>query len=90
MGKKYRYEGLIGKIPLMQNVFQLIDKVKDIDTNVLITGESGTGKELVARAIDFSGKRKKEHFEVVNCAAIPEHLLESELFRHEKEPLQVL
>lgn len=84
LGKKYRYEGLIGKSPLMQNVFQLIDKVKDIDTNVLITGESGTGKELVARAIHFSGKRKKEHFEVVNCAAIPEHLLESELFGHEK------
>lgn len=84
LGKKYRHEGLIGKSPLMQKVFQLIDKVKDIDSNVLITGESGTGKELVARAIHFSGKRKKEHFEVVNCAAIPEHLLESELFGHEK------
>lgn len=82
--KKYRYEGIIGKSPLMKNVFQLIDKVKDIETNVLVTGESGTGKELVARAIHFSGKRKKEHFEVVNCAAIPEHLLESELFGHEK------
>lgn len=82
--KKYRYEGIIGKSRLMKNVFQLIDKVKDIETNVLVTGESGTGKELVARAIHFSGKRKKEHFEVVNCAAIPEHLLESELFGHEK------
>lgn len=82
--KKYGFEGIIGKSPLMKNVFQLIEKVKDIDSNVLITGESGTGKELVARAIHFSGKRKKEHFEVLNCAAIPEHLLESELFGYEK------
>ncbi|WP_369345673.1 sigma-54-dependent transcriptional regulator [Caldalkalibacillus mannanilyticus] len=82
--KKYGYQGMIGKTPVMKHVFQLIDKLKDIDTNVLITGESGTGKELVARGIHFSGKRKKEHFEVVNCAAIPETLLESELFGHEK------
>lgn len=82
--KKYGFEGIIGKSPLMKNVFQLIEKVKDIDSNVLITGESGTGKELVARAIHFSGKRKKDHFEVLNCAAIPEHLLESELFGYEK------
>jgi two-component system response regulator AtoC len=82
--KKYGFEGIIGKSPLMKNVFQLIEKVKDIDSNVLISGESGTGKELVARAIHFSGKRRKEHFEVLNCAAIPEHLLESELFGYEK------
>ncbi|WP_314733448.1 sigma-54 dependent transcriptional regulator [Anaerobacillus sp. CMMVII] len=68
----------------MKHVFQLIDKVKDVDTNVLIGGESGTGKELVARAIHFSGKRKKEHIEIVNCAAIPDQLLESELFGYEK------
>ncbi|WP_026691476.1 sigma-54-dependent transcriptional regulator [Alteribacter aurantiacus] len=82
--KKYRYEGIIGKSEPMQQVFKMIEKVKKVDTNVLITGESGTGKELVAKAIHFGGKRKKEHFEVVNCAAIPEQLLESELFGYEK------
>jgi two-component system, NtrC family, response regulator AtoC len=80
----YGYEGIIGKSPLMKQVFRLIDKVKDVDTNVLITGESGTGKELVARAIHFSGKRAQERFEVVNCAAIPEDLLESELFGYKR------
>ncbi|MED4123102.1 sigma-54 dependent transcriptional regulator [Halalkalibacterium halodurans] len=82
--KKYGYEGMIGKSEAMTQVFHLIEKVKNVDSSVLITGESGTGKELVARAIHFSGKRKQEHFEVVNCAAIPEHLLESELFGYEK------
>jgi len=81
---KYSYNGIIGKSPLMQNVFKIIDKLKDVDTNVVITGESGTGKELVARAIHFSGKRKRERFVEVNCAAIPEGLLESELFGHKK------
>lgn len=82
---KYSYEtGMIGKSAQMKKVFQLIEKVKDIDTNILVTGESGTGKELVARAIHYSGKRKANHFEVVNCAAIPEQLLESELFGHEQ------
>ncbi len=82
--KKYRYEEMIAKSNKMDQVFTLIDKVKSVDTNVLITGESGTGKELVARAIHFTGKRKTEHIEILNCAAIPEHLLESELFGHEK------
>jgi len=82
--KKYAFEGIIGNSPTMKQVFELINKVKDIDSNVLVTGESGTGKELVVRAIHYSGKRKTEHFEVVNCSAIPENLLESELFGHEK------
>ncbi|MFC5711321.1 sigma-54-dependent transcriptional regulator [Thalassorhabdus alkalitolerans] len=82
--KKYSKDGMIGSSQSMAKVYQMIDKVKEVDTNVLITGESGTGKELVARAVHFSGKRKREHFEVVNCAAIPEHLLESELFGYEK------
>lgn len=82
--KRYAFEGMIGTCPSMKKVFELIDKVKDIDSTILVTGESGTGKELVVRAIHFSGKRKKEHFEVVNCSAIPEQLLESELFGHEK------
>lgn len=78
------YAGLIGKSEPMQKVFQLIEKVKDISSNVLVTGESGTGKELVARAIHFQGSRQKGTFSVINCAAIPESLLESELFGHEK------
>ncbi len=76
--------GLIGKSPLMRNVYQMITKVKDIDTTVLITGESGTGKELVARAIHFAGRRNHHPFEVINCAAIPANLLESELFGYER------
>ncbi len=82
--EKYEYNGMLGKSNLMKKVFQLIEKVKDVSTNVLITGESGTGKELVAQAIHYSGKRKNGPFEVVNCAAIPENLLESELFGHKK------
>ncbi|GED69827.1 acetoacetate metabolism regulatory protein AtoC [Brevibacillus reuszeri] len=78
------YAGIIGKSSAIQKVFQLIEKVKDINSNVLITGESGTGKELVARAIHFQGGRQKRAFSVINCAAIPELLLESELFGHEK------
>lgn len=81
---KFVYNGIIGKSPSMKNVFKMIDKLKDVDTNVVITGESGTGKELVARAMHFSGRRKKEHFVEVNCAAIPEGLLEEELFGHKK------
>ncbi|WP_332628417.1 sigma-54-dependent transcriptional regulator [Halalkalibacter flavus] len=82
--KKYSFEGIIGKSESMATVFNLISKVKEVDSNVLIVGESGTGKELVARALHFSGKRKKSHFEVVNCAAIPDQLLESELFGYDK------
>ena len=68
----------------MKNVFSMIDKLKDVDTNVVIRGESGTGKELAARAIHYSGKRKTERFEEINCAAIPEGLLEEEMFGHKK------
>lgn len=75
---------IIGKSAPMQKVYQLIDRVKDVDTSVVITGESGTGKELVARAIHRSGSRAKENFVSVNCAAIPEGLLEEEFFGHVK------
>lgn len=81
---KYRYRELIGTSKAMQPVYKMIDKVKDVDSTVLITGQSGTGKELVARAIHFSGKRRKGPLEIINCAAIPEPLLESELFGYEK------
>jgi len=80
----YEVAGIIGQSPAMRTIFQQIDKVKDIGSHVLIMGESGTGKELVAKAIHYSGKRKDEPFEVINCAAIPSDLLESELFGFEK------
>lgn len=82
--QRYGINGIIGKSKAMNTIFELIDKVKDIDSNVLIMGESGTGKELVARAIHFQGNRKNKNFEVVNCAAIPSNLLESELFGYRK------
>lgn len=75
---------MIGSSKKMLELYDLIDRIKDIDCNVLITGESGTGKELVARAIHYSGNRKNEPFLAVSCSAIPEHLLESELFGFKK------
>lgn len=81
---KSRFDAIIGESAPMQRVYMLIDRVKDIDTNVLITGESGTGKELVARAIHNAGKRYRERFVVVNCAAIPENLLDLEFFGYKR------
>lgn len=78
------YSGIIGKSSAMKGLFQLIDKVKNIDSGLLITGESGTGKELVAKVCHEEGARQKHPFSALNCAAIPEALLESELFGHEK------
>ena len=82
--QRFHYQEMIGKSAPMQNVYKLIDKLKDVDSNVAIVGESGTGKELAARALHFSGKRKNERFVVINCAAIPENLLEDELFGHRR------
>ena len=84
LAEKYTEKGIIGNSPAIQEVFRKIEKLKDLDTNVLVTGESGTGKELVARALHFSGQRRKHRFVALNCAAIPENLLESELFGHRK------
>ncbi len=80
----YGYHQLIGTSQSMQKIFKLIDKIKDIDSSTLITGETGTGKELVARAIHFSSRRKDSPFVALNCSAIPENLIESELFGYEK------
>lgn len=75
---------ILGNSKAIQNILQMIEKVAPLDTRVLITGENGTGKELVARAIHKKSERKDKSFVEVNCAAIPNELIESELFGHEK------
>jgi transcriptional regulator with PAS, ATPase and Fis domain len=82
--KKYRFENFIGDSKPIQKVFELIERVADTDSTVLITGESGTGKELIAKAIHYNSYRRDNPMIVINCGAIPEELLESELFGHEK------
>ncbi len=84
MESRYHFHQLIGKNPAMQRIYDLIERIGDSSNNVLITGESGTGKELVAKAIHYSGARKEGPFTAVNCAAIPETLLESELFGYKR------
>ncbi|MBK8941208.1 MAG: sigma-54-dependent Fis family transcriptional regulator [Polyangiaceae bacterium] len=81
---KARFEDLLAKSPEMQAVFKTVAKVADFKTTALITGESGVGKELVARALHFRSGRKKAPFVAVNCGAIPEALLESELFGYRR------
>ncbi|HOJ43824.1 MAG TPA: sigma-54 dependent transcriptional regulator [Syntrophorhabdaceae bacterium] len=81
---KYRFHNIIGISFGMQKVFELIEKVAETNATVLITGESGVGKELVAKAIHYNSLRKDNPMVVVNCGAIPENLLESELFGYEK------
>jgi len=84
LDQRYSFGNLIGKSKAMQEVFDLVQKVAGSRANVLITGESGTGKELVAKAVHYNSERKEKPFIPINCGAIPENLLESELFGHEK------
>ncbi|MBU0567857.1 sigma-54 dependent transcriptional regulator [bacterium] len=82
--EKYGFRNIIGASPKMQEVYDLVSQVAGSDISVLILGETGTGKELVARAIHYNSPRRNSPFVILNCAAIPDELLESELFGHVK------
>jgi DNA-binding NtrC family response regulator len=82
--RRYAFHNLIGKSPSMQDIYTKIEQVADSRTTVLIAGESGTGKELVAKALHYNSGRRERPFIALNCAALPETLIESELFGHEK------
>ena len=79
---EYRFNDIIGQSEKMQDVFRLVEKVSDCDSTILITGETGTGKGLVARSIHQNSQRRNKPFISINCGAIPENFLESELFGH--------
>ncbi len=81
---RYHFGNIIGQSPKMMVLYDLLEKVSPTKTNILIAGESGTGKELVAKAIHYNGPRKEKPFVTLNCGAIPESLIESELFGHMK------
>ena len=84
LGSRYSYGSMIGKSKAMQELYALLDKIKNSESTVLIQGENGTGKELIARAIHFNSPRKDAQFVTVNCSAFNENLLDSELFGHVK------
>jgi two-component system response regulator HupR/HoxA len=82
--RRYAFDNLIGSSPAMMRVFEVMEKVAQTDASVLVTGETGTGKDLVARAIHYAGARKEARFVAQNCGALPDTLLESELFGHKR------
>ncbi len=84
VGAQFRLGDIVGRSSAMQRVIEIVRRVASARTSVLITGESGTGKELVARALHYESDRAAKPFVVVNCGALPENLMESELFGHEK------
>ncbi|OHB39464.1 MAG: Fis family transcriptional regulator [Planctomycetes bacterium GWA2_39_15] len=84
LGEKYTFGNIIGESPKIKKIFEIISNVSNTEANILIQGETGTGKELVARAIHYNSARKNYPFVKVDCAALTETLLESELFGHEK------
>ena len=84
LGTKYAFDNIIGGAPPMMRIYEMVKRVANTKSSVLITGESGTGKELIARAIHYNGPLKDRPFVTVNCGAIPENLMESEMFGHKK------
>ena len=84
LAERFSFSGVVSNSSAMQSVMSMAGRVASSSATVLITGETGTGKELVARAVHYAGARHEAPFVAVNCAALPEHLLESELFGHEK------
>ena len=84
MDKSFDFGNIIGKSKVMKDIFKVVKQIADSKSTVLIMGESGTGKELVSRAVHYNSNRKSYPFVTINCAAIPETLIESELFGHEK------
>jgi DNA-binding NtrC family response regulator len=80
--ERYRFEGIVGRSRIMRDLFHLLETVAATSSTILITGETGTGKELVARAIHHNSPRRSQRFVAINCSAIPETLLEAELFGH--------
>jgi two-component system response regulator PilR (NtrC family) len=82
--KEYSFQNIIGNSQAMHLIFDLIKRVSQAPTNILVTGESGTGKEVVAKAIHYNGPLKDRPFVTINCGAIPENLMESEMFGHKK------
>jgi DNA-binding NtrC family response regulator len=82
--RNFDFENIVGKSPSIRRIYDMIDTVAETDSTVLITGKSGTGKELVARSLHFKSRRKNKAFIAVNCGAISENLIESELFGHKK------
>jgi len=84
VGDLYRFDRIVSKSPKMTEVFEMVRNLADLDTTVLITGETGTGKELVAQAIHHNSHRRDQRFVRINCGALTETLLESELFGHER------
>ncbi len=82
--EKNSFENIVGKNKKMKEIYDLIEKISDSDSTILISGESGTGKEIAARAIHFNSRRQERPFVSVNCGALPENLLESELYGHVK------
>jgi len=84
LASKYTFANIIGRGARMQEIFRTIERIGKVSTTVLLTGESGTGKEVIARAIHFSSTRRERKFVSINCGALPETLLESELFGHER------
>lgn len=84
LNREYSFQNLVGNSETMHRIYEMIKRVSQTPTNILVTGDSGTGKEMVAKAIHFNGPLKDKPFVTVNCGAIPESLMESEMFGHKK------